>query len=161
MRKFLLLAAFMLLLHSCGSTSRIGRTDRQWSYEAESAGVGTDGTYSIRVWSYSNRPDLPVETAKRNAVHAVIFRGIPAGHSAAAQPPLVTEKLTPEDSLFFDNFFISDYQRFISSTAAGSVQTIQTGRREYKTGYTISVAKDNLRRYLEDSGIIRSLSSGF
>ncbi len=161
MRKFLLLAAFMLLLYSCGSTSRIGMEGQTWSYETESVGVGSDGTYSLRVWSYSRKPDLPVETAKRNAVHAVIFRGIPGGHSAAAQPPLVTGKLTPEDSLFFENFFRADYQRFIGSTAAGSVQVIQTGRREYKTGYTISVAKDNLRRYLEDSGIIRSLSSGF
>jgi hypothetical protein len=49
----------------------------------------------------------------------------------------------------------------VNSVAKGSVQVVKSGRREYKIGYVMSIAKDNLRRYLEEQGIIKGLSSGF
>lgn len=156
---FLLLVPF--ILSSCGSASKLNRADRQWSYEVESAGVGTDGTYALRVWSYYRTPRMPMEVAKKNAVHATLFRGIPAGNGAVAQPAVVTEPMTSSDSLFFDNFFISEYQNYINSVASGSMRIVKTGRNEYKIGYVLSVAKDNLRAYLEEKGIIKALSSGF
>ena len=161
MRKFFLflsLCALPFLITSCGGAKKLSKADQPWSYEVESVGVGADGTYSVRVWSYYKNADMPVETAKKNAVHAVIFKGVPAGGGASQQPPLVTGQ---PDNVFFDNFFISDYQRFINSVASSSRQVVKTGKREYKIGYVVSVAKDNLRNYLEDQGIIKGLSSGF
>ena len=136
MKKYLILLLIPLLLHSCGTASKISKADQPWSYETE-------------------------REAKKNAVHAVIFRGIPAGNGATAQPALRTGELTPAESAFFDTFFQSEYQRYISSVASGSIQVIKTGRNEYKIGYVISVSKDNLRKYLEDQGIVKGLSSGF
>lgn len=156
---FLLLLPFFL--YSCGSASRLNRADQPWSYEVESVGVGTEGTYSMRVWSYCRTPKMPVEMPKRNAVHATLFRGIPSGNGAAAQPALVDRPLTSSDSLFFDNFFQAEYQNYINSMASGSMRIVKTGRNEYKIGYVLSVAKDDLRKYLEDHGIVKSLSSGF
>ena len=71
---------------SCGSASRLSKADTPWTYEIESVGVGADGTYAIRVWSYYKNAKMPLEVAKRNAVHAVIFKGVPAGNGAASQP---------------------------------------------------------------------------
>ena len=100
----------------------MGRADRPWSYEVENAGVGADGVYALRVWSYYRTPDMPVTTAEKNAVHAVIFKGVPAGNGATAQPPLKTDGVTPSDSLFFENFFQNDYRAYVSSVASGSRQ---------------------------------------
>ena len=104
---------------------------------------------------------MPLEVAKRNAVHAVIFKGVPAGNGAASQPPMVTGQLSASDTAFFDNFFIADYQNYINSVANSSLRIIKLRAREYKVGYVVSVAKDNLRKYLEDQGVIKGLSSGF
>lgn len=161
MKKFLILLFIPLLLHSCGTASKVNREDQPWSYETESLGVGNDGTYAIRVWSYYRSAGMPVELAKKNAVHSVIFRGVPAGNGASAQPPLKSGELTPSETAFFEKFFQNEYQRFVNSVASGSVQVIQTGRKEYKIGYAVSVAKDNLRKYLEDNGMVKALSSGF
>ncbi len=161
MKKYLILLLIPLLLHSCGTASKISKADQPWSYETESMGVGADGKYVIRVWSYWRNANMPVEEAKKNAVHAVIFRGVPAGNGATAQPALKTGDLTPAESAFFDTFFQSEYQRYISSVASGSIQVLKTGRNEYKIGYVISVSKDSLRKYLEDQGIVKGLSSGF
>lgn len=146
---------------SCGSASRLSKADTPWTYEIESVGVGADGTYAIRVWSYYKNAKMPLEVAKRNAVHAVIFKGVPAGNGAASQPPLKTDAVTASDSVFFDNFFQGEYQDYINSVASGSLRILKLRAREYKIGYVVSVAKDNLRKYLEDQGVIKGLSSGF
>ena len=146
---------------SCGSASRLSKADTPWTYEIESVGVGADGTYAIRVWSYSKKAKMPLEGAKRNAVHAVIFKGVPAGNGAASQPPLKTDAVTASDSVFFGNFFQGEYQDYINSVASGSLRILKLRAREYKIGYVVSVAKDNLRKYLEDQGVIKGLSSGF
>lgn len=161
MKKYLFLLIFPLLVWSCGPSSKVSRADQPWSYEVESMGVGADGTYAIRIWSWWRNANMPVETAKKNAVHAVIFRGVPAGNGAAAQPALKTGALTPAETAFFDNFFLSEYQRYINSVASGSIQVLKTGRNEYKIGYVVSVSKDSLRKYLEDNNMIKKLSSGF
>lgn len=151
----------MVIVHSCGTTSRTSRADQPWSYGIESVGVGSEGVYAVRVWSYYRTPDMPLELAKKNAVHAVVFKGVPAGNGAAAQPPLKSGQLSASDSLFFDSFFQNEYQRYINSVAATSRQVIKTGPREYQIGYVMSVAKDNLRKRLEEAGVIRALSTGF
>ena len=158
---FLILCAFSVMFTSCGSASKLSKADTPWTYEIESVGVGADGTYAIRVWSYYKNAKMPLEVAKRNAVHAVIFKGVPAGNGAASQPPMVTGQLSASDTAFFDNFFMADYQNYINSVANSSLRIIKLRAREYKVGYVVSVAKDNLRKYLEDQGVIKGLSSGF
>lgn len=148
---------------SCGSASRLSKADTPWTYEIESVGVGADGTYAIRVWSYYKNAKMPLEVAKRNAVHAVIFKGVPAGNGAASQPPLKTDAVTASDSVFFGNFFQGEYQDYINSVASGSRQVLKVKSRsyKYKIGYVISVAKDRLRKRLEEQGVVRALSDGF
>ena len=158
---FLILCAFSVMFTSCGSASKLSKADTPWTYEIESVGVGADGTYAIRVWSYYKNAKMPLEVAKRNAVHAVIFKGVPAGNGAASQPPLKTDAVTASDSVFFGNFFQGEYQDYINSVASGSLRILKLRAREYKIGYVVSVAKDNLRKYLEDQGVIKGLSSGF
>ena len=47
-----------------------------WRYEIEGVSQGSQGTYlPIGVWSYSKKPKVAIEQAKKNAVHGVIFRG--------------------------------------------------------------------------------------
>lgn len=157
----LLLIAAAFFVSSCGSASKLSKADKPWTYEVESAGVGNDGTYALRVWSYSRKPEIPLEVPKKNAIHAVIFKGVPAGNGATAQPPLIGNSSIQPDDVFFVDFFNADYSRFINSVARGSAKIIKTGKKEYKIGYAVSVAKDNLRKYLEEKGIVKSLSSGF
>lgn len=162
MRKLLFIISAVVLLASCGSAGKINKADQKWSYEIQSAGVGVDGTYAVRVWSYSRSPQLSTEVSKMNAVHGVIFRGVPAGNGSISQPALAPSSSVEEQNAeFFDKFFAYDFSQFVSQVAQGSTQTIKTGKNEYKVGVILSVSKDKLRKYLEDNGIIKSLNSGF
>lgn len=160
---FLVLSVFPFLFISCGGAAKLSKAGQEWNYEIESVGVGVEGTYAIRVWSYYRSPDMPVEIPKKNAVHAVIFKGIPAGGGASAQPALKSDAVTASDSIFFGNFFQGEYLDYINSVASGSRQVLKVkgGNYKYKIGYVISVAKDRLRKRLEEQGVVRALSDGF
>ena len=162
MKRIFFLIFATILLASCSSASKLNRANQPFAYEVESVGVGSDGTYAIRIWSFSKKPEITMVKPQQNAIHATLFMGIPAGGGAVAQPPIVpSDSGYDENSPFFQEFFKTDYQRFVNSVARGSAQVVKCGRKEYKIGYVMSIAKDNLRKYLEDQGIIKSLSTGF
>lgn len=136
-----------------------------WEYEIEPVSVGTQGTYLIKVWSYSRNPELAIEQAKRNAVHGVIFKGFGGISGVPGQHPLAdSPNLEMEQAEFFRNFFANGgkYMKFVNITNDGSVAAedrLKIGK-EYKIGVVVSVNVAGLRRDLEEAGIIRSLGSG-
>lgn len=147
------------------------KADKQteaWRYEIECSGVGTDGTYLIKVWSFSKKPAVAAEQSKKNAVHGIIFKGFVGNRDKGCptQKPLANSpNLEMEKADFFDPFFEEGgkYMKFVSLSSdgnMGSKDVIKVGK-EYKVAVILSVYKDLLRKDLEDAGIIRGLTSGF
>lgn len=153
---------------SFGQASRKADNDtREWRYEIEGVNQGVTDNYLVKVWSYSKKPDVAIEQAKKNAVHGVIFKGYAAKQGVVAgQNPLCSNpNLEQEKKDFFDPFFADGgkYMKFVSTTndgAIGSGDIMKVGK-EYKVGVIVSVNVTLLRKDLQSAGIIRSLSSGF
>ena len=139
---------------------------RNWVYEIEPVGVGTQGSYLIKVWSYSKKPMVALEQAKKNAVHGIIFKGFTGIQGVPGQRPLTNNpNLEVEQAEFFKNFFAEGgkYMKFVNITNDGSVAAedrLKIGK-EYKIGVVVSVNVAGLRKDLEDAGMVRGLSSGF
>lgn len=139
----------------------------EWRYEVEATDyMGAQGTYQIKVWSYAKHPDTAKEWAKKNAVHAIVFKGYMGKGRNPSQSPLVPvgDEVKHED--FFKRFFAEggDYSRFVSLANQGAVgpgDMIKTGKKEWKIGVVVSVDKANLRKYLEENKIIQSLGGMF
>jgi hypothetical protein len=137
-----------------------------WRYEIEAVQQGVAGTYLIKVWSYSKKPDVAIEQAKKNAVHGIIFRGYAGTDRVPGQSALTNNpNLQDEKADFFDAFFADGgkYLKFVSLTNDGAVAAedrMKVGK-EYKIGVLISVRKEELRKDLENAGIIKGLSAGF
>ena len=123
---------------------KANKDTENWRYEVECAGIGKEGTYLIKVWSYSKKPQVAMEQSKKNAVHAIIFQ---------------------EKADFFEEFFADGgkYMKYVSSANDGAIgegDRVKVGK-EYKVGVIVTVFKDNLRKDLEDAGIVKGLNSGF
>jgi hypothetical protein len=137
-----------------------------WRYEIEAAGQGTQGNYLIKVWSYSRRPVVAIEQAKKNAVHGIIFRGYSGFNGVQGQKPLTNNpNLEMEQEDFFRNFFADGgkYMKYVNISNDGSIapeDRLKVGS-EYKIGVIVSVNVAGLRKDLEEAGIIKSLNSGF
>lgn len=150
---------------SCAS-KKAYKSTKAWRYEIEVVQTGVEGTYLIKVWSYSNKPKIDIEQAKKNGVHGIIFKGFPRNGQIAGQPPLTNNSnLEVEKADFFKEFFADGgvYSKFVNQVGDGSITSgdiIKVGN-EYKIGMVISVNVAALRKYLEDAGVIKPLNAGF
>ena len=150
-----------------GKQKKADKATREWRYEIECAGIGKDGTYLIKVWSYSKKADIAVTQAKKNAVHGIIFKGFSGGgQGCTSQKALASNpNIEEEKADFFDPFFEEGgkFMKYVSESSDGNVDAgdrVKVGK-EYKIGLIVSVSKDALRKDLEAAGIIKGLSSGF
>jgi hypothetical protein len=137
-----------------------------WRYEIEVVQTGVQGTYLLKVWSYSKKPNVAIEQAKKNAVHGVIFKGFAGTQSIPGQRSLTSNvNLEEEKADFFKPFFADagKYMKFVSMSNDGAVAAedrMKVGK-QYKVGVILSVNVSALRKDLEDAGIIKALGAGF
>jgi hypothetical protein len=169
--KFLVIALILSLftnqmIFSQSSKKKADKDTFEWRYEIEVEGVGVQGTYQVKTWNYSKKPETAVDQAKKNAVHGIIFRGFPDKGRLKGQLALTNNpNLEQEKEDFFKDFFADGgkYLKFVTvanNGALGQGAVIKMGK-EYKVGVVISVNVAMLRKDLEDAGIIKGLSNGF
>ena len=146
-----------------GSKSKANKDTKQFRYEIECAGNAVQGTYLVKVWSYSKKAAVAENQCRKNAVHGIIFKGYGSnGPGCVQQHPLAnTPGIETQYQEYFDSFFAEggEFQKY-ASIVDGTTETVKVGK-EYKVGCVVSVRKDDLRKALEAAGIIRGLSSGF
>ncbi len=133
------------------------------SYDIQSAGSGVQGTYLVSVWVYSKTGKVNDDLLKYAAVHGVLFRGFSGQQGAPTQRPLAGSAVVEQQkSDYFQAFFGEEgaYLNF-ATVVMGSYQRVKVKKRGYKVGAVLQVSKDQLRRELEQAGVIKSLSSGF
>ena len=164
MRKFLLplLVAALCLPAFAGSKKKADKDTDQFRYEIECAGNAIQGTYLVKVWSYSKKAAVAENQCRKNAVHGVIFKGYGGTQGCVSQRPLLNQPgAETQYRDYFKSFFSEggEFQKY-ASIMEGTIETVKVGK-EYKVGCVVSVRKDDLRKALEAAGIVRGLSSGF
>jgi hypothetical protein len=139
--------------------------DSQYNYELACLGVGNDGTKLLKVWGYGKKVDNAIYDAKRTAVAAVIFRGVPAGNGAAPTPSLLPVDGYGQNMDFFDEFFKDGgmYLSFVNLTTDGTPGGADNIKMShgYKVAVSASINFNELRKYLQDKGIVKRLDAGF
>ncbi len=133
------------------------------NYEVECMGTGVDGTQLIKVWGFGKKPDDAVYQAKKNAVHAVIFKGIRGGKPGCMTRPLVTSPAAEQMHSDYFNTFFADGGRYLNfvSQSGSQLDRIKVDKKQYKVGVVISVSHAELRRELEAAGVIKKMGAGF
>lgn len=174
MKKLLLIfISLAFVTQSAHAQRELGRKERKilynssYNYEIQPLGVGQDGTKVVKVWGYGRSVEDAVQVAKRNAVAACIFRGIPAGPGVGTTPAILKDPNAAEEHAdYFEEFFQTGgkYLNFISLSTDGAPSgkdRLKIKRKYYKVGVSAQVMYDNLRYELEQAGIARSLDQGF
>ncbi len=164
MTRFLLLSLTMALLLISGCSKYQKRSSVYYDYETECLGTGNQGTTLMRVYSYAKKVPKAQELAKKHAVHAVIFKGVPNGSKGCIDKGLAFNDPNTETkhSDYFSTFFSDngEYLNFVSISSRETTTPIEV-RGRYKVGVDVVVQHESLRRKLERDEIIRGLSSGF
>ena len=136
------------------------------NYEVTTERVAVDGTKFVKVWGYGKKVDAAIVQAKKNAVHACLFRGLPGMETAMPTPAIFkSESSFDEHKDYFIKFFTTggDYIKYINVTTDGvpSGQDRRQVRGGYKVALYVQVMYDNLKDKMEEDGLVRKLSTGF
>ena len=164
MKKILLFSLLALFVGTVSVSAQKKKAAREFRYEIVSMGTGSQGSALIKVYSYAKKEKDALELAKQNAVHGILFKGVAGTNGTASQPALVKPQEKENNQDFFDSFFDNgDYQRYVSLSSDGIIDPkdrMKVGK-EYKIGIVVSVNKADVRKYLENEGIIKGLGSMF
>ncbi|MDE7166568.1 MAG: hypothetical protein K2O17_06025 [Bacteroidaceae bacterium] len=134
--------------------------DNLHDYEIEGAGAGSQGTYLVKVSVLSKKSKIEDNEIGRCAVHGVLFRGFANKEQRQQQKPLAGSAMVEgQNQSFFDDFFKTTYKNYYQ-TVSSSRQIVKVGK-QYKVSCVVSVAKDQLRKDLQQAGILKGLNSGF
>lgn len=131
--------------------------DMTHSYEVQIVRVAQQGSKFLKAWG--------IDRAMQDAVAACIFTGVEGNEIAGKIPALVPSKEAYEQhKQFFDTFFKKgEFLQYVKNANTG----YPTGENNIKTdkgrkvGIYVVVMYDNLRKRLEDEGIVKKLNSYF
>ena len=166
---YILTFVFFLVVESIyAQTKRENRMaqdrTRTWQYEsicAESG--GTESSYLIQVTSYVPDLKLALQQAKKNAIHAVLFKGITGNNlGCSTKDPLIRDSNYDSNFMYFEDFFYNTLQYNKYATApSGSAESSETykikGKKNFRVTFIISVNADEIRKKLEFDKIIQPL----
>jgi len=178
--KLITLALFTLSILGCKTTQITVPVDFT-NYEVKALDQGTQGTVLMKVYSYGYTVDNAIERAKMDAIHAILFKGVPGSNVAR---PMVKEgreaykayfdeffglytvkagKKKMIDPLDITQIFNAPYKQYVQISNDGTVDPSDRFKvgNKYKAGVVISVNHRELRQKLENDHIIKSLKSGF
>ena len=158
-----LLTIVVMMLTGCGAGRQFSKTDTgSFKYELEGMSNAAQGSYLVKVWTYTNTKRADIELCKKNAVHGIIFKGYAGSGNVRPQGPLVKEPgAESRYADYFGKFFADggEYNKYVKVTG-GSQQVVKVGK-SYQVGVVVSVSKDQLRKALEAAGVVKSLGHGF
>ena len=164
---------FVFILSSFDGSAQFNKRKKSkkdthnFRYEIECNDTGARGTVAIKVFSYSKKPDIAIEAAKRNAVHGIIFKGFPRAGKCQKKDPLARNpNLEQEYEEFFKEFFKDGgkYLKFVNASTDGAIEggdISKISKREYKIGINVSVNRSALEKDLISAKIIEGLGSRF
>lgn len=164
MRKVLILLTLCLYFQQA-ILAKSYHFDIKHSYEVKIVRVAQQGTKYLKVWGVASSPDKAIDQAKQDAVAACIFTGVEGNEIAGKIPALVSSTdVYNQYKSFFDTFFKKGeflmYVKNVNSKYPFGEDNIKTSKGR-KVGIYVIVMYDDLRKLLEEKGIVKKLNNYF
>lgn len=165
MKKFLLVLSAILVFTS----SMAAKKEDDWRHNIQIEGVSTNKTNAVVKVTvlHKKKEKVTDDLLGKSAVYAILFKGYTtpsitnAGYGDSSQAPLVggfAEEQQHAD--FFNPFFENgDYTKYVH--VIESTRRVAKVEKKYKVSSTVSVNIEQLRKDLEQLGILRKLNSGW
>lgn len=161
---FLLLSAIVCLNVNATSVQQknANKDTQAYRYEIVCAGNAQPGCYLVKVSSYNKKQEIAEKQCRKNAVHGVLFKGFSGDRGCTAQRALINiPGAEDQNAKYFETFFAEggEFMKY-ASIVPGTTISEKVGK-ERKVTCTVNVRKDELRKCMEDAGIIKAFGAGF
>lgn len=159
MKKILLIFSAALML-AAGACAKKAVVSTSYTYQPEIISMERDGSLTMRTWGEGRNRGDAVAQARKEAVHAVMFKQLTAnGKSPAMTRALVNEpNAETKYRAFFNEFFADggDYAKFVTKQDRRHGSNLsQRSSVQVKYGITVRVLRSELEQYLIDQGILK------
>lgn len=155
---YLLSLVILLIVGSCKAPTVIDNVHAGSDFGVSCLSTDMDGTVTLRAWGKGKNKSQAMETAKKNAVSAVLFDGITKGAKGAVQRPVVTvvnARERYED--YFNRFFADggDYREFTSMVDEKNTSRVKSANNSIENwGIVVRVDRPALVRRMKQDRII-------
>lgn len=133
------------------------------NYQTECVTIETDGYVAIKIWDTKNGAKYKPEQARKDAIHAILFSGISGGNGCNTQLPILNKIEEQENFKTIEKSFFAKKGKWAMFTRSSATETTlpdNLGIKNWKV-YQVSISKNQLRKYLEEQKIIKSLTNSF
>ncbi|WP_297514124.1 hypothetical protein [Flavobacterium sp.] len=152
MRKSILPFLLLFVMLSCKAQKEL--------YSIECISVENEGYVKLKLLNYVKPTKFKIEDASKDAIKALLYSGY-SSTNCPTQKPLLSETTDIDNFKKIEKDFFSKngkWKTFIRNSL--DVYNIKTEKITIKE-FEIMVNKDQLRKYLEEQKIIKSLNTGF
>ena len=138
-------------------------TAAYYNYEVECLGVELDGSQTLRAWGEGRNKKDAVEQAKKNAVRAVVFKGIQGGLQGCNTKPVLLEVNAEEKYEDYFNVFFMDNGEYLNSGSMKDEKRTslftkdkekEKSKHFVKYVITVRVLRSELKKRFEEDNII-------
>lgn len=143
--------------------STISFAQKKFAYQVECISVENEGYVTIKIWNTKLGKKYTQEQARKDAIHAILYSGVPNTNGCFTQKPLLSNSDAEENFGKIEKDFFSKKGSWSKYTRDAKTETtlpVNIGDKSWKV-YQVSVSKNELRKYLEEQKIIKSLNNGF
>lgn len=133
------------------------------NYQTECVTVETNSYITIKIWDNKKGARYNAEQARKDAIHAILYSGISGSNNCTTQPPILNKTEEQENFKSIEKSFFSKngkWSMFVRSAATETALPAKFGIKKWKV-YQVAISKNELRKYLEEQKIIKSLTNGF
>lgn len=152
-------ACLLTMAQSCKTPRQLDSTYAYNTFTVECLGTDNDGTQTLRAWGKGSNKAQAIETARKNAVKAVIFDGITSGTGDCNKRPLVNEVNARERyEEYFDRFFSDGgiYKIFTSLEDEKRFSRQKSSDNSMDNwGVVVRVDRRALHQRLTDDGVLK------
>ena len=129
-------------------------------YNIECVSIENEGYVKLKMGNYVKPTEFNIESASKDAIKAVLYSGYSSTNCQTQKPILKESSDIDNFKKIESNFFSANgkWKTFVrNSLDSNNIKTDNTDNKEF----VIMVNKDQLRKYLEEQKIIKSLNTGF
>lgn len=135
----------LLLLINCSTKKEL--------YQINCVSIENEGYVKLKITNLIKPLAYQIESANKDAIKAILYSGY-TSTQCQTQKPLLSQ---PTD---LENFKKME-SNFFSKNGVWKTFVRNASNEENTTGFEVMINKDQLRKYLEENKVIKSLNNGF
>jgi hypothetical protein len=130
-------------------------------FQTECVSQNVNGYIVFKIWNPSYSKSYKFKQAQKEGIFAVLFNGISGINGCQTSQPILNSEVEINKFKLIEKSFFAKNGEWTHYATNNMIEKVELKNKKMVRVFELSIAKDNLRKYLENNKIINNLNSGF